>query len=639
MNFKNILAVSFAFILGTSVLVGCGSSNKNLGDKEKGNRTEITFICDESITSRSAWDALVAAYNDGAGFETDNVYVTKKPAAGVSTETPSSYFTTSQRYAANVITVSDNQNTFQKLAISRDTSRAPDGYFVNLTPYAERDEDFKKNTISSELLDWWRMTYNADAKQGAGQPKHVVGAGQNLMGVPFGTEAQYNWYNKALFEAQGVNIISVEEERLASVYPNVMPHGYAEYKNAPFDGAKPSKNLAGDTVYKVFNNRIGMNWEEQRVFLKYFTKRYNSSDTSEYGYVSEYWFNYGWSVGGDVMGFDGEQYDFTLLDESENYIVIDDGVKVNNVDYERGDIVRYEDKVNEDDLAGLVSNGSLYSIESQYSAVKEYVSLRVSPDKTVDDKNNVLSKGYGVATPEIDTDKGTNKFTTEQVAMCRAVKDSMDTILRSGNAAKFDMCPAETYREYEGGSTYYKGSASFANEHMRVIGETYEDLKTSDNPTGLYTGALKKVNDTPIVGNTTTAGHTQGLVIPACSDPEKYQAAWDFISWVATEGQKYIAQTGNLAPVAHDTLFSADFAYNAELNKGRNYYAVAMASYNAGRGDWGYFENGSWVTDWSNDFNGEVCTGKWTLSYFASQRATQAKNALNDMYCVIKGIR
>ena len=638
MNLKKALATSLAFVMGATVLTGCGSSDKKLGEKEKGDRTEITFICDENRTSKAAWDALIAAYNDGAGYETDNVYVTKKPTAGVSTETANSYFTASERYAANVINISDNQNTFQKLAISRDTTRAPGGYFVNLAPYAEKDEDFKKNTISPELMDWWRMTYNADAKQGAGQPKHVVGAGQNLMGVPFGTEAHYNWYNKALFEAQGVNIISVEEERLPSVYPDVMPHGYAEYKNAPFDGAKPSENLAGDTVYKVFNNRIGMNWEEQRVFLKYFTSKYNNDATSTYGYVSEYWFNYGWSVGGDVMGFDGEEYDFTLLDESNNYIVVANDVKVNNSDYERGDIVRYEDKVNEADLAGLVERGSLYPIKSQYNAVKEYVSLLVDPSTNVDVKNDVPYKGYGVAKPDIGTDKGLNAFTTEQVAMFRAVKDSMDKVLKSNNAPKFDMCPAETYREYEGGSTYFKGSETFANEHMLVIGETY-DLDGDGAKDDVYTGALKKVNDTPIVGSTATAGHTQGLVIPACSDPAKYQAAWDFISWVATEGQKYIAKTGNLAPVAHDVLFGSDFADNADLNKGRNYYAVAMASYKASRGDWGYFENGSWVTDWSDDFNGNVCAGNWTLSRFASERSAQAKNALNNMYCVIKGIR
>src|SRR5699024_5478097 len=111
-----------------------------------------------------------------------------------------------------------------------------------------------------------------------------------------------NWYNAALFKAQGINIISCPEEELPEEYPNVQPHGYAEYKNAPFDGATSSKTLDGRTVYKVFNDCIGMNWEEMRYLLKYFSKEWNPSSTSNYGFVSEYWFNYGWSVGGDVMG-------------------------------------------------------------------------------------------------------------------------------------------------------------------------------------------------------------------------------------------------------------------------------------------------------------------------------------------------
>ena len=51
-------------------------------------------------------------------------------------------------------------------------------------------------------------------------------------------------------------------------------------------------------------------WEEQRYIMKCFTKSWNPEQaTTDYGFASEYWFNYGWSVGGDVMGFDGEEYD------------------------------------------------------------------------------------------------------------------------------------------------------------------------------------------------------------------------------------------------------------------------------------------------------------------------------------------
>ena len=379
-------------------------------------------------------------------------------------------------------------------------------------------------------------------------------------------------------------------------------------------------------MYKVFNDCIGMNWEEMRNLLKYFTKEYNAASTSNYGFCSEYWFNYGWSVGGDVMGFNGTDYDFTLMDQRPNYIVTKDNTTINGVIYNAGEIVRYEDRVNGIENAATKPE-NIYAIESQYNAVKEYVSLQVTTDKTVDTVGDTTYKGYGVATP--DTGSADNYFNTAQIAMVRGTPES---IIQKENKPDFDICLPETYREYEGGSTYQKNNeAGFANEYLKVIGETYDGV--------VYTGDLKVVNGTKIVGNSTTASISQGLVIPACSDPEKYQAAWDFISYVATEGQKYIAYTKTLAPVAAATLFSDDYMGNENVAHGKNLYAVAKMSQNAGRGDWGYFEGGKWVRDWSTDFNGYVRKGNKTLSAFVTDNGAAAKKALDNMYCVIKGIR
>lgn len=611
----------------TFALAGCGGSGTQVGDKEKGDRVEITFLASVNATSRDSWIELLEAYNDGVGYEEDGVYVTMKNGNG----SPSSnYFTQSVDYACNVIAVNDSQNDngLQALMITRDSRRAPDGLFVDLTPYAEADEDFKNNTISEQALNWGRMTYNPDAAQGAGAPKHVIGAGQNLMAVPYGVDPHFNWYNAALFKAQGINIISCPEEELPEEYPNVQPHGYAEYKNAPFDGATSSKTLDGRTVYKVFNDCIGMNWEEMRYLLKYFSKEWNPSSTSNYGFVSEYWFNYGWSVGGDVMGFNGTDYDFTLLDKSPNYIVTKDGTVINGNTYSAGEIVLYEDRVNEKDISSM---DGVYAIESQYNAVKEYVSLQIPRNNSnpVDIVDGVEYKGYGVANP--DTGSSDNWFNTEQIAMVRGKLESINDRLRQDKAANFDICPCETYREYVGGSVYYDGEETIDNEYLKVIGEEYDGE--------VYTGELKVVDGTPIVGNSTTASISEYLVIPACSDPEKYQAAWDFISWVATEGQQYIAKNGTVAPAAKDVLFSDAFAYNEEINRGKNYYAVAMMANNTGRGDWGYFESGQWVTNWANDFNGYVRRGTMTLSEFSEGHGASAKEELNNMYCVIKGIR
>lgn len=307
----------------------------------------------------------------------------------------------------------------------------------------------------------------------------------------------------------------------------------------------------------MFNNRIGMNWEEQRNLLKYFTPEYNSSATTEYGFVSEYWFNYGWSVGGDVMGYNGTEYDFTLLDDRPNYIVTKDNTVINGATYMAGEIVRYEDRVNGIEKAATKPE-NIYAIESQYNAVKEYVSLQVTTGTTVDTHNGVTYKGYGVASPDLGS--ADNWFNTAQIAMVRGTTEAIRIKMEQKSADDYNMCPAETYREYEGGSVYYDGGTGFANEYLKVIGEEYDGK--------VYTGAIKVVGDAKIIGNTTTASISHSLCIPACSDPAKYQAAWDFISWVATDGQKYIAKTQTLSPAATDVLFSEDYAYNEELNYG-----------------------------------------------------------------------
>ena len=633
---NSVIAASLAGAIGLS-LAACGGGNrgKELGTVAKGDRTEISFLCAPNSTSSAAWEELVAAYNDGQGLE-DNVFVTYSNKGSLNPS--SNVFTRSTDGASNVVALSDSQDAFQSLAIKRDSKRAPDGYFVNLTPYAEKDEDFKNNTIPDKVLDWWRMTRDPDAKQGAGGKKHIIGAGQNLMGVPYGTNAHINWYNSAIFEAQGINIVSIPEEELdkynADNGASIKPHGYAEYKTAPDKNMTSSANLAGQTVYKVFNNCIGMNWEEQRNILKYFTPEFNKSATTNYGFVSEYWFNYGWSVGGDVMGFNGTDYDFTLLDKSANYIVTENDTKVGDSTYAAGEIVRYEDRVKQTNIATM---DGVYAIESQYNAVKEYVALQIATDTKVDEDGDTVYYGYGVSNP--DTGSADNWFNTAQIAMVRGTPEGVNGKMEQSRWDDFDICMPETYREYEGGSVYYSGGTGFKNEHLRVIGEAYDDLKTDENPTGVYSGDVKKVNGTPIIGNITSASISQGLVIPACSDPSKYQASWDFISWVATDGQKYIAKTQTVAPVAEKTLMGEDYIGNKDITHGKNFYAIAKTSLSASRGDWGYFENGSWVYNWSDDFNHVVRRGNMLLSTFNSAHSAEGKRDLNNMYCVIKGIR
>ena len=55
----------------------------------------------------------------------------------------------------------------------------------------------------------------------------------------------------------------------------------------------------------VFNNRIPMNWDELEDLAMVFSPKANPNATqqfgTEYGMFTEWWFNYGWSVGGDCL--------------------------------------------------------------------------------------------------------------------------------------------------------------------------------------------------------------------------------------------------------------------------------------------------------------------------------------------------
>ena len=193
----------------------------------------------------------------------------------------------------------------------------------------------------------------------------------------------------------------------------------------------------------------------------------------------------------------------------------------------------------------------------------------------------------------------------------------------------FDMAVSYQYREYEGGSVYYEGGTGFGNEYLKVIGETYDG--------DVYTGELKEENGTPIEGNLTIHDCATALVIPERSDSSKYEAAWKFIRWAAgPEGQAILAKTGNVVP-NQDSIALSDTFYSVGGEK--NFYAAALMSRGSDVGDWGYFENGEWVTDWSSDFNNRLRMGIDTLSDFLANNQEMAQTACAETTIRIKGWR
>lgn len=412
-------------------------------------------------------------------------------------------------------------------------------------------------------------------------------------------------------------ILPYEEEALAEKYPNVQPHGYAEYKEAPYEGAVSSTNLAGETVYKVFNNRIPMNWEEFRYLSKMFTKSYNESSPTTNGTGTHWWFSYGWSVGGDCIGWNGENYDFSVADEGANWLVLADKLELNGRTYTAGEVVSYADR----EAASKADSGSVHELPSTYDALYEFVRLS-SP---VDGNGGKGEAGYGIGL--FSNDNAAGSLVNGNVALL-ASDETAITSLETSYKGKYDLAPAQQWREYEGGSVYYDGEETFENEYLKVIGETYDD--------GVYTGelAVDEETGTELVGrNSAFAGFTS-LVIPARSDASLKDAAWKFIRWAASEeGQRYVMKLGD---VPNQTALATSEEYY-EVGGGRNYWALAFQAQTAEIGDWAYFENGEWVNDWSGSFNGQLRTGHMTLAQFIASDGAAADEAISKVNIYLNG--
>ena len=595
---------------------------------QHGNRTSVTFYANYISSEVSAlYNEMIDTYNRTQGAEDkDNVWVNKYVSTGeISTSNLISMFNQRQcNY--NIVAVSNMQ--FKSLMVSLPNALVKLDDYLDDTAKERLDYD----QIPETSVNMWRMNSTKDAEDG----KYHAGIGTDLKGIPFGNNPQVLLYNEQIFsEDLGMNIISVAEEDLDAYNTandtQLMPHGYAEYSAdnteikawADAAGLKTAKNRAGDTVYKVFNNRIAMNWEEIRnVARDYMALEGNAG---RYGYMSSWWFSYGWSVGGDCVGWDDEegQYVLSLGDKDPNLLALED-VTVNGRAYKQGEVLVYEDMkyvhAHESEFEGKFTE-----LPSMFDTFVEFNRLGVPTDKVVTNEGgesgNETLKGYGVAKNTVDNHA--TEFTSGNSPM---VVDYYSTVLltyqNSSIRQYIDIAPTTQYREYEGGSVYEENGT----EYLKVIGE--------DGYTGeLETVKNSKGEDVPVTGMMYAAEepNSSALCIPANSDPEKYEAAFKFISWAAgPEGQAIMMREGWRVP-NQTNLGMSDGFQNTEDNPVGNVYAASLASMHTYMGDWSYFENGTWIDGWSEPLNGEVRRGEKTLDYFIDTYTNMANTALNVM--------
>ena len=604
-RFVKVLALMLVLTM-LAGFAGCTGGGEE-APSEAGGRTVIYYAA-SYVTAQvqDAYKEMVKTYNETQGV-IDGIYVQMRDNPGAIAGLESAL---RNNYQYDVVQLNDDE---YKHLVQQNGK-----FFVTLDDYLtdEAKTAMDWSGIPQSLIDRFRM--NTAPSEGG---KFLAGTGASLLALPNGSNAQVLFYNKQILNKASINIISVPESELEAYNTangtSLAPHGYAEYKDAPFTDAKSSRNEKGEFIYKVFNECIPMNWDEQRLLARAFRQQYDY----EYGHMSEWWFYMGFSVGGDCIGWDEAtgNYKLTLGDKQPGYLALED-ITVNGSSYAKGEVLHYEDKTYLNTHADALNalSGKVYPLPSMYDTVLEFTRLGVPADKQAESG----LYGYGVAPST--TENRSQRFTsgTDCPFLIEEFRQTQSFHNVLGDALGMALPPQ--YREYTGGSTYTHNG----KEYLKVIGESYDGE--------VYTGQLHTENGTPIVGECTTASEAAGLFLPANTKNKNYDEAFKFASWVAgPEGQKILAKGNMLIP--NHTAYGLNEYAGSPDRLIPNMWAGAFVAQKADIGDYTYFTSLTWITEWSVTFNSDVRQGEMTLSDFLAQKQNAADTGLKGMRLRIKG--
>ena len=585
---KKLIALAISSVLAATCLAGCGGG----GDDGAGNAERITFWGITDQYTSSSYSQLVDAYNAGQG-KIDGVYVKYSPKTDSSANHMS--YCASARGTVDIIGVSDRY-VFNNIA---------QGFYTNLQDYIDDPSTYTKNADGKTYFSVDNYAAGNIDRFRFNKETSEAGEGEDLYALPLVANASVIYYNEDYFTQNNINIISVTEDELEAYNKTngttYAPRGYAEYTVdvMPAAGLKTSKNLEGEEVVKVFNNLIPMSFLEVNTLSKYFTREYNKQSPSLYGVLNEWWFSHGWAVGGDCVKWDEDmgQYKFTLGDEQPNYLVTE-AVTVNGTPYDAGDILSYADRnwVLNNSYSSVVS--SLYELPSQYEQFREFCAWSQVTGKKVD--NEVYGYGISPSPATLNNSSKVQYFTSGEVAMLVDGTTELNPVYNAlVGKTEWDIAPMYTYREFEGEDPAGSGT-------LKVIGKEYDGVE--------FTGEVKEVNGTPIVGKLSGSSQNFGWAIPANSSHK--DAAWKFLQYLTSaEGQSYFVANDAGAPSVSSYINSPEY-YDKDNKKCDNYRAISIMVEACTIGDWSYFENGKWISDWSLELNGPVRNGETSLTEF-----------------------
>lgn len=532
----------------------------------------------------SIYDGLVKKFNETVG-QTEKIHVefTQKPKDG--------YESLMERTASG--------------SKCPDVFYVEDNYFkrwVELGFIAPLEEYLTETTI--DFSDVWSnaiQRYRYDPSTNVSQPTST------LYGLPKDVSPTVIYYNETAMTTAGVKVVSVDEEDLhAFNYEGAKDNRgktKAEYGiecEVPAVGYYRSESpylgdgnwvAFSDSEEVVFNNRIAMSWNELEDLSMLLTKEYNKNSRTDYGYYTEWWFNYVFSVGGDCIEDQtgSGDYTFTLADESANYIT-NEAVTINGNSYAKGQTLSYLDKMN-DTFTGIDS--AVLALENE-GKITELPSNREAFTRFVSIAQPTSNDGLAIC-PSPNTISTAGKvgyFTSGKVAMLLDASFRIANLERTiGSKFAWDVAPLPVYRDI-----------------------SYDDINDD--------GTVKPT----VIKEGVPGGHSASTAFVMWSGSSKKQAAFKFMEYMLSEGGIEQAKTGYNFP----NQLSAKDEYIAANDNPKNIEVFfEMAQYQT-PGDWWYLSDKLWIDDWANALNNGVRNGTMTLSNFFNNYIQSTNNILKS---------
>lgn len=591
-----------------SALTFCACTGSNDG------KTHIVFCTYGDSSELEIYSEMVDKFNETYGAE-NNIKVDHTPVAITG-------------YNSYITSMSTQRTSYDVFLVIEDRFKAWTnmGILGDMTEYFDAVTDIDVSDVFENTVNRLRLNVKNNTSNST----------DPLYGLPLDTKPSALYYNETMFEKAGIIVISVDEKDMDAWNAGTIADKRGNKKSdfAKLNGVTvPKKGYyrsmrpyvsgfewtmpAKDEVL-VFNNRIAMNWDEMEDLAMIFSPSANPNAGkdfgTDYGMFTEWWFNYGWSVGGDCLqDLSGEgEWNFSLLDSTPNYIVTGESYtgEWSGKVYAKGETLEHNDKFDlpkgkvmaPDDNGGYTVDGKAIGIRSSVQVAATAGTLGELPStrdaftrylRLGASKSSVIENVGGLdisPNPNVFNNRTRqNYWYSGKMAMLIDYSTYIENFSKQAEIYGFewDVAPLLVYKEY--------------TEPMNPDCDTVK-----------------------IQGK--QAGECNSKAMAVRSRSQVKDASAKFIKWMASkEGQSIRAAKGHFPNQAE---LIGDIVYNGYAPKNVSIFSENLQY--QGAGDWWYLPDDMWIQVWANPLNSEVRNGSLTYNLWKSSAIPDTNKKLKE---------